>query len=180
MADALCALPVAAGEAPIEPVVEIFRWNDTIEWDSIYQREPEYRPSRQRPLVYHLFGHMSAPDSLVLSEDDYFQYLMAIDKPNQLPNALIGPLSQYALLIVGFRSDDWDFRVLLRSLFKSAGRAKKATERSVAVQFVPEEGMLQPERARVYMQKYFQDVAIETFWGGAADFVSELAKQRDQ
>ena len=69
LADALRA----AGK---DPQIELCRWNEDVEQlPSIYDDEPDYRPTEQRPLVYHLFGIHDEPDSMVLTEDDYFDYL---------------------------------------------------------------------------------------------------------
>ena len=35
-----------------------------------------FKPSPQTPVVYHLHGHRSVIDSLVLTEDDYLDYLV--------------------------------------------------------------------------------------------------------
>jgi WD domain, G-beta repeat len=71
LADAL----KAAGK---EPRVELCRWNEDIaQLPSIYDQEPNYRPDDKRPLVYHLFDRLQEPDSLILTEDDYFDYLVA-------------------------------------------------------------------------------------------------------
>ena len=43
-----------------------------------------YRPGRDQPLVYHMHGFDEYPASLVLTEDDYLEFLVAIlrDKGN--------------------------------------------------------------------------------------------------
>ena len=43
---------------------------------------------------------------------------------------------------------------------------------------LPEEGrFLEPERAKKYLESYFDDADISIFWGSAADFTRELVKQ---
>ena len=41
-------------------------------------------PPVERPLVYHLFGRLGEPDSLVITEDDYFDYLIGVTSNNDL------------------------------------------------------------------------------------------------
>ena len=78
LADAL----TAAGK---EPQVELCRWNEDIaQLPSIYDQEPNYRPDDKRPLVYHLFGRLHEPDSLILTEDDYFDYLIGVTSNKDL------------------------------------------------------------------------------------------------
>lgn len=57
------------------PRTEICRWNKDLA-DSIQSTIDDlYRPSVSEPLVYHLHGLDRWADSLVLSEDDYLDYL---------------------------------------------------------------------------------------------------------
>ena len=47
----------------------------------------------------------------------------------------------------------------------------------VAAQITPEEGrIIEPERARRYLEKYFQDAHLSIYWGSAEDFVQELQR----
>jgi hypothetical protein len=165
---------VAAGR---EPQVELCRWNEDVKLlPSIYDEEPSYRPDVQRPLVYHLFGQIREPDSLVLTEDDYFDYLIGVTRDKDLIPAVVRrALADTALLFLGFRMDDWNFRVLFRSIMSQEGRGRRRKYAHVAVQIDPEEGrILEPDRARRYLESYFQDADISIYWGSVEDFVKEL------
>lgn len=170
----------ALREAGKKPEVELCPWNEYIEPEggSIYQREPDYRPTPERPLVYHLFGQFENPDSLVLTEDDYFDYLMGVTTNKDLiPAAVRRALADTALVFLGFQMDDWNFRVLFRSIMGQGG-GRRSRYAHVAAQIEPEEGrILEPERARRYLETYFQSADISLFWGSAEDFVRELARQ---
>jgi hypothetical protein len=53
---------------------------------------PEFHPSEtpDAPIVYHLFGHAQEPNSLVLSENDLLDFLIAVvSKQTPLPDSLI-------------------------------------------------------------------------------------------
>lgn len=73
MADALAA-------AHKDPRREICRWHDSPALDD----EPSpfadsgYKPTPANPLVYHLHGRLGVPESLVLTEDDYLDFLVAM------------------------------------------------------------------------------------------------------
>jgi hypothetical protein len=105
----------AAGK---EPQVELCRWNEELETlPSIYDDESDYLPDEQRPLVYHLFGHLAEPDSLVVTEDDYLNYLIGFASNEDLvPAAVHQALAGNGLLFLGFQPTDWDFRILFRCL----------------------------------------------------------------
>ena len=74
-------------------------------------------PNPANPIVFHLHGHLDVPESLVLTEDDYLDFLVAVSRdaellPHQIQRALAGT----SLLFVGYRLTDWDFRVIHRGL----------------------------------------------------------------
>ncbi|MCP4400098.1 MAG: CHAT domain-containing protein [bacterium] len=167
---------LAAGK---EPRVELCRWNDYVESPSVYDEEPDYKPGEKRPLVYHLFGSLKDPDSLILTEDDYFDYLIGVTRNNDLiPRAVRRALTDAALLFLGFQMDDWNFRVLFRSIMSREGGRRRRRYAHIAAQINPEEGrILEPERARRYLEEYFDDADISIYWGSAEDFVRDLQRQ---
>ena len=160
-----------------EARVELCRWNEAVEQSySIYDDNPKYRPTPGNPLVYHLFGHLDHVDSLVLTEDDYFDYLIGVTTNKDLiPTVVRRCLTDTALLFLGFQMDDWNFRVLFRSLMKRQSRALMTKRAHVAVQIDPRGGRsLEPELARRYLERYFQNADISIFWGSLEDFTKEL------
>jgi hypothetical protein len=168
----------AAGK---DPQIEVCRWNEELEdLPSIYDDAPDYQPSVERPLLFHLFGRIEEPDSLVLTEDDYFDYLIGVSRNKELiPIPVREMLADTALLFLGFRLDEWNFRVLFRSIMsQEGGRRRRRKYAHIAGQVLPEEGrFLEPERARRYLERYFQDADISIFWGGVEDFVAQLLEQ---
>jgi hypothetical protein len=161
------------------PEVELCRWRDTSgTWapESIYAREPGYRPDPARPLVFHLFGHLREPDSLVVTEDDYLDFLITLTSNKDLiPSVVRRALTDTSLMFLGFRMDEWEFRVLFRSLMNQEGQTRRHQYSHVAVQIDPEGSQtLEPERARRYLQQYFGDVDINIYWGSVEDFMREL------
>lgn len=165
----------AAGK---DPVVEICRWNEELAGvKSIFEREPTYEPSVERPLVFHMFGTFDEPFSLVLTEDDYFDFLLGIATNRDLvPIVVREALADSALLFLGFQLDDWGFRVVLRTLVNQQGRSRRSRYAHIAGQILPQENeVLEPERASRYLEAYFADSAdISIFWGSAHDFTRDL------
>jgi hypothetical protein len=165
---------VAAGK---RPRAELCRWNEDLDLlPSVYDDDPGFRPSDMEPLLFHLYGRIQEPDSLVLTEDDYFDYLIGVTgKKDLIPPIVRRRLADTALLFLGFRMDEWEFRVLFRSIMSQEGRRRRKKYAHVAVQIDPEEGRIQePERARRYLESYFQDADISIYWGSAEDFAAEL------
>ena len=164
------------------PAVAYCEWTEDVEWPaSIYEREPGYQPSPERPLVVYLFGNMETPspedpDSLVLTENDYFNYLIEVSQNgNALPAGVRSALVDGALLFLGFRVEEWDFRVLFRTIMKQPGRKLRDKYSHVAAQIDPEEGeTVDPERARRYLEQYFGSDKVSIFWGSVDDFAARL------
>ncbi|HET6921424.1 MAG TPA: CHAT domain-containing protein [Jiangellaceae bacterium] len=142
---------------------------------SVFERDRSYRPDERRPLVYHLFGHLARRRSLVITEDDYFDFLIGITRDKDLvPSGVRRAFADSSLMFLGFRLDEWDFRVLFRSIVNQEGdRRKEHTH--VAVQIDPEEGStIEPDRARTYLEKYFQGSNITIYWGSTESFIKQL------
>ncbi|HLE51573.1 MAG TPA: CHAT domain-containing protein [Anaerolineales bacterium] len=167
-----------------DPQVVLCPWNDYVEQiESVYDREPDYQPTPQRPLVYHLFGRLDEPDSIVLTEDDFFDFLIGVTRNRDLiPSPVRRSLADTALLFLGFQMDDWQFRVLFRSILSQQGGERRARYPHIAVQIEPDESRIpEPERARRYLETYFfQGANISLYWGGVEDFIRELLTRWNQ
>jgi hypothetical protein len=162
------------------PVVEICRWNVPLgEIESVFDETPKRLFDETAPLVYHLFGRVDVEDSLVTTQDDYFDALIATSR-QLLPRAVKSALTNSALLFIGFQMDDWNFRVLFRFLMNQQGAEALKRHPHVAVQIDPEDQRVHnPRAARRYLAKYFGDAAakISIYWGSAEDFARELLQQ---
>jgi hypothetical protein len=167
---------LAAGK---QPHVAYCPWNTYIERrHEFYDEEPE----NNSPLIYQLFGTIDDPETLVLTEDDYFDYLIGFTSNRDLiPGVVRRVLSDTALLFLGFRMDDWSFRVLFRSIMTQEGGFRMRDYTSIAVQIDPEDGhMLDPAGARRYLESYFQGASISIYWGRVEDFVGELVARMEK
>ena len=162
---------------------------------AVRQGERHLRPRisalEEEPLVYHLFGNLDYPDTLVLTEDQYFDFLKragdavkvregSTPDPNNFRTDVLAALAKSALLFVGFQMDDWDFRMLFRSdvIYREGNRARRYF--NVGVQVSPEEGRyLEVEAASDYLDTYLnaESANISIFWGNGEDFVAALAHQ---
>lgn len=165
-------------EAGKDPQILLCPWNEYVEQaETVFDREPDYYPTPERPLVYHLFGRLDEPDSVVLTEDDYFDFLIGTTGNKDLiPPVIRRALTDSALLFLGYQMDDWNFRVLFRSILSKQGGGRRDRYAHIAAQIEPEEGrILAPERARRYLENYFSKGAdISLYWGSPQDFLKEL------
>jgi hypothetical protein len=166
-------------DAGKQPRTVICPWNRRLAEEQAEQMESDFTPTKDHPLIYHLFGRLDDPRSLVIAEDDYFNFLIGATRDRKLiPTAVRRQLADSALLFVGFQLNDWNFRVLLRVLAALEGGARSEDYTHIAAQIAPEEGaILEPQRARKYLQDYFAKAAVSIYWGNADDFLKELSRQ---
>jgi hypothetical protein len=152
----------------------------TCPWNKKAEFEQEHRePSKAHPMVYHLFGHLDDDDSLVLTEDDYFRYLKGITLNRAIiPGVVRHRLTETSLLFLGFRLDEWNFRVFLRSLLNEETSVRRGFNSHVAVQLDIDESRIdQPEQARRYLQEHLNKDKLSIFWGSAEEFITELVQR---
>jgi hypothetical protein len=157
-----------------EPVSMTFRWLDERPVDGD-EELAEADPTVEKPLVYHLFGHVSDPDSIVLTEDDYFAWLIAwISRRKDVPPAVRKALISRSLLFLGYRLDDWDFRVVFQGIKSFGGSGLLSQHLHVGVQLSAESPMVEPEAAQEYLESYFGENKVNIFWGNTRGFLDRL------
>jgi hypothetical protein len=162
-------------EAGADPVVRICPWNKWIPKEKVIYEET---PTPERPLLYHLFGHLSVPSSLVYAEDRYFDYLIGVTLNKSLiPGVVRAALNSTSLLFLGFQMDDWEFRVFFRFLMAQEGRERLKFYSHAAAQIEPEEDRIMDiKRARRYLEDYFESENISIYWGSTKEFLKTLQK----
>lgn len=141
--------------------------------ESRFNSAPVFKPSREHPIVYHLHGHYSLVESMVLTENDYLDFLVHMSKDAQLlPDQITKALTGSSLLFMGYSLADPNFRVLFRGLLHPMAETRRL---SVSIQLRPSD-LAQPneERALDFLEKYFGDMKIKVFWGTAEEFAAEL------
>jgi len=155
-----------------EPHQELCRWNERLlTRPSAFESPDGYHPSADEPLVYHLHGHVDVVESLVLTEDDYFDFLVNIPQIG-IPPLIQEALSATTLLFVGYRLADWNFRVLFRGFVELTQASDRRL--SVTVQLPPTQSQELRERAMQYLARYFDKKEIVVYWGSAQEFMAEL------
>jgi hypothetical protein len=167
-------------EAGKTPKVMLCPWNKYTE--KKYKQVENFEPDENNPLIFHMFGRLDEPDSLVLTEDDYFDFLLGYSRNAAIvPGPVIEALADSAWLFLGFQMEDWGFRVLFRSILSREGGGASDDIKHVAAQFVPEEGsIVDSDGAQRYLEKYFgKKPPINLYWGSAEEFLKELAKHMD-
>jgi hypothetical protein len=161
-----------------EPVREACRWKRDIE-RLASEFDSGYVPSAKRPVVYHLHGHADSPRSMVLTEDDYLDFLVRITTdPQILPPRIEEAFSDSTVLFLGYGLTDWDFRVLFRALVEYLERSSSRSHVSVQLLPVPADMTVeQKQNVQNYFDSYFSSLRIRVFWGTCREFVNELSQR---
>jgi len=156
------------------PVREICRWQEALDrLPSIFDDDPNYTPTPERPLVYHLFGNEQEIASIVLTEDAHLAFTTNIAADmNRIHPCIWAALTNNSLMFLGYRLNDWGFRVLLRGLIVPQRRIKI---KHVGVQLEPDD-VHDDDLPAVYefMRSYFQGNEINVYVGTILQFVAEL------
>jgi TIR domain/SIR2-like domain len=102
-------------------------------------------PTAETPLVYYLFGHHDDAGSLVLTEGDLIDFLVAIVRgnpavPDQVRSILAEPTASF--LFLGFGFHNWYLRVLLQVM-------NVYNHRSKAIAFEDKQFFDHPDREQV-------------------------------
>jgi hypothetical protein len=155
------------------PRTEVCRWNEGLDTiDSAI--DDDYKPSAQEPLVYHLHGLDQYPDSLVLTEDDYLEFLVNVSrgKGNDRTDALHALVRRSLaddLILLGFSLSDWAFHVIYAGMIRLNSTRD---ERGVCILQLTDN---QAERA--YLQDYVErEARFDVFWGDVYTYARELLK----
>ncbi len=150
------------------------------------ERQHDGPPTRDRPVVYQVFGTFQEWSSLVLTEDEFFDYLIAASKYDLIPEVVTGSLTEGSLVFLGFQLNDWRFRVLFRQIMTLGGSHDLKRRTHVGVQVDPEDqSVADVRRACRYLEKYFStdrgvgvsEPPIDIYWGSSADFLRELRQR---
>lgn len=174
--DFLERLLQAEGKQPKTQIC--FRTGEPTEVLPEHRTLSRYEATVEKPLVYHLYGLERYPASLVISEQDYLDFLVAIAKNTNsnkpiIPLYLEQAISDSSLVMMGYRLQDWDFRVLFHGLISANSSARKS---SLAIQLDPEEQENVRDRVEVekYLDQYFKPAKFTVAWCGTVEFVNKL------
>ncbi len=162
-----------AGKKPVPCVAE---WRD--ERRGATAMNPA-EPSAERPLLYYVYGKTQLEETWLVTEDDFFDYVIRVSEFNLMPSSIGEALTGGSLLFLGFPLHDWKFRILLRMILSKRGNANLDRYNHVGVQVDPEEHTFaDAARAKKYLELYFRKTKnINIYWGSSADFLRELHKQ---
>jgi hypothetical protein len=127
---------------------------------------PTERDRMQRPVVYHLFGRLSASPTYVISDEDLLEFICALQSEHLAPEKLFHELEHNHLLFIGSNFTNWLARLFLRM----AKRQRLSDPRDVG-EVLADDHTSEDER----LVSFLQQVSVRTrIYVGAERFVHEL------
>jgi hypothetical protein len=168
-----------------EPKALLCPWNSHVYKlaDGTYN----YQPTPAKPAVYYLHGSASEAGSIVLTEDDYLDFIVWVTAHwgdeahiSHIAPAVKDALARTSMLFIGYSQNDWSFRVLMRSIRETGANLRAL---NIAVQLNPlDDDAAEVDREKVadYLTKYFtglQSNPVKLYWGTAEAFLRELKER---
>jgi hypothetical protein len=161
------------------PITQVCFWSgDEAGLRPEHRLPPNFVPGPENPLVYHLFGLECYPQTLVLSEDDYLDFLVAMVQDTDAQNPLIPlylreALAESSLVLLGYRLRDWDFKVLFRGIISAHSTALRPF--GLIIQMKPEVGgIANLADIQNYLKEYFGPAKFMVEWDSADDFIHRI------
>jgi SIR2-like protein len=178
-----------------KPVSEFCRWNNFVRngvrIPSVFDNEKNYTPSAPEPLVYHLHGVTDVPQSMVLTEIDYMDFILNLNsdftfsntekESKMIPSTIKIALVSTSLLFIGYKLRDMNFRLMFRNIVNYVGEA--ALWPNVAV-LKPQNNKLSAEsqnKAQEYISQYTNNMfRANVYWGDGSEFSKDLRSHWDR
>ena len=111
------------------PVSEFCRWNDgLLNIPSRFDKPARYKADQHTPLVYHIYGDIKRSESMVLTEKDYFDFVIYLNQEDEkkvLPAIIRQELSLSSLLFIGYSLYDINFRAIFQGALSFLGRKSR-------------------------------------------------------
>src|SRR5271156_1888242 len=127
---------------------------------------PCERDRLQRPVVYQLFGKLSASPTYVISDEDLLEFICALQSEHLVPERLFHELEHNHLLFIGSNFTNWLARLFLRM----AKRQRLSDPRDVG-EVLADDHSGKDDR----LMSFLQQVSVRTrIYLGAERFVEEL------
>jgi hypothetical protein len=173
-----------------KPISDFCRWSEELkEYAELYEinsnlyKDGGLQISQATPLVYHLHGDIDHPLSMVLTEKDYIDFVIFLNKENEiklLPLEIRKKINSEHLLFIGYSLYDISFSVIFQTIIRS-GKANLQNF-GISVQLMSPDGdsKINVNNAREYLEKYTKEMFnLHVYPGNAKKFSEELRYQLD-
>ncbi len=180
-------LEIALEQMGRKPQSGIYGWSDLLR-DNEFIVDINIKPTEQEPLVYHVYGSDEVSDSLILTDDNFFEFLENIaqdfDQPEptklgSIPRVVRSALSskRWSLLLLGYNLYDWEFKMAFRSAIQSLKVLKRSM--SLLIQFEPgaehdRSTSINDAEIQKFLIKYADEHGFKVYLGDVQAFTERL------
>jgi hypothetical protein len=119
------------------------------------------------PIVYHLFGRVSATPTYAVTEEDFVEFFHSLQSETRRPPRLFDELNHQTLMLLGCRFGGWLTRFLMRM---SKGQRLSAGGRN---DYVADAGVSEDDDLVLFLRNFSRATKVYRS-GGVLDFVDEL------
>ena len=117
------------------------------------------KPSKEKPLLYNLFGSVEDDGSMIFTYDDMFEFIFASVGKYELPNELKNELKAAKnFILLGFKFEKWYVKLILRLFKLHSGKFLRYASKSLSE--------LKPETKELYESHFrinFVDNNLQEF-----------------
>jgi len=153
-------------------------------WKELRENPNQDSPTSDKPLVFHILGHIENPASMVLTVKDYIDFAIYLSKKAErdtLPHSVRQNLPKSTLMFMGYRLEDVSFLIIFQAFIKLMSLFDMSESIAVQVQ-LPTNTNLDKKNA---IQKYLNEFTgryfkIRIYWGDPDDFLQQLRKRWSQ
>ena len=159
-----------------QPRRDMCRWDAPQRCEELSIFKTGYVPDEKNPVVFHLYGYSYNKKALVLTEDDYLDFIVNVSKyPALIPPIIQEAFTDSSVLLLGYRLDDWDFRILFRTLVNYLKISPYKVHLSVQLTPLGKEAPQEQKRkAQTYFKRYLNNHNIRVSWKTCQEFIAEL------
>jgi len=169
--------------AGVTYVGDLCPWNQATrrqlaEWRKNHGGGTPGSDAEETPLVYYLHGAQDLPESMVITEDDYLDFLAEIVLDPKCIRADVSEVfAESSVLFLGYSLTDITFRVIFRMALQQLQLNRQRPH--VAVQLPPSAANEDAGQAiQNYLENYLKlTMNVRFYWGSAAEFTSELRRR---
>ncbi|MGC2571778.1 MAG: SIR2 family protein [Candidatus Nitrosopolaris sp.] len=172
-----------------EPISDFCRWSeDLVDYANekeinpeIYKEMSDYKPTNAYPLVYHLHGDIDYPFSMVLTKEDYDNFVLFLNREEfsrrVLPLVIRREIISKPLLLIGYTIDEpmpLDLSVIFQTVITSGrDRGKKGI-------IVSGNTNIRDEVVKKYLEDYTNQILnLNVYWGDSFSFSIDLRKEME-
>jgi hypothetical protein len=138
-----------------------------------------WSPRPETPLVYHLHGVLEHPQSIVVTEDDYLEFVTSLAADRSiLPPSIQAALTTKSLLFIGYGLRDSTFRQLFKGLLSAVPEINRRAH--VSVQRPPRHDGISADVEKPtmdYVSTFYRRWRIAIYWGTLDEFMGELRRR---